>query len=864
MIELRVLGALNIREVPKGRIFQSVLTQPKRTALLAYLALARPRGFHRRDTLFGTFWPEASQESARNALNQAVFVLRRALGSEVIVTRGADEVGLDPGHLWCDAAAFEAALEKGDEATALELYGGDLLEGFYISDCLHFERWLEQERARLRERAERAAVKVAEEHEAAGDAVEAIYWLRRATAWAPYEEGTHRRLLILLGRLGDRAGALREYETFRKRLEEDLELEPSAGILALVEEIRRQKDTEVLPAQPPAGLVSSSEPGGSAPREKRMRHPVWAFVAVGFVALVLLIGAASLFGPPESPIEPAIDPRRVLVAAFENRTGDPALEPLGFMAGDWIAQGLLSTGLVRVVPFSTVIRETPSYVEVGSEGESGASGRALARQTGAALLVSGSFYESGDSITFDAQLIDVASGELLRGLHGIRGSLERPEMAVEELGRRTVGAVAAHLDERLESWANPASQPPSMAAYQLFSEGLDLFQRANSVWDPADPEQKRLNREAADRFRAAAATDSSFTGPLLWAVFAYANAFDLVAAESLAKRLFRRRDLTLWDRAVLDYQLPMLAGNYEAKYEAARKLVELSPDSEFLLKLGQSAYETGRFREAIDALEKLDPDRGWIKGFASYWHFLVFSRHAVGDHESELREVARARSRYPDDPALPLLEMRALAALGRGDSLLKMVIEALASSDERVLSNVAWTVMELRAHDHSETADRLLRVALADYESASTVESLRQGPEGWRFADLLYLTGRWDETRARYETLARENPDDVSVFLRARLGVLAARRGALREARQVSDWLEELTANESVPSRRDDYTVLRAAIATHLSEPEEAVQLLREAFAGGFRHGYMWLHMDPDFDSLRDLPSFQELLRPRG
>jgi len=40
---------------------------------------------------------------------------------------------------------------------------------------------------------------------------------------------------------------------------------------------------------------------------------------------------------------PALDVEatRVAVAVFENRTGDASLDPLGIMASDWIAQGLV-------------------------------------------------------------------------------------------------------------------------------------------------------------------------------------------------------------------------------------------------------------------------------------------------------------------------------------------------------------------------------------------------------------------------------------------------------------------------------------------------------------------------------------------
>src|SRR5207244_5216933 len=43
-----------------------------------------------------------------------------------------------------------------------------------------------------------------------------------------------------------------------------------------------------------------------------------------------------------------LDPKRVVVADFENRTGDSRFDPVGKMARDWLTRGMLATGLVEV------------------------------------------------------------------------------------------------------------------------------------------------------------------------------------------------------------------------------------------------------------------------------------------------------------------------------------------------------------------------------------------------------------------------------------------------------------------------------------------------------------------------------------
>ena len=64
---LRILGGVELCG-PDGRPVRSILAQPKRLALLIYLAAAGPEAFRRRDTLLALFWPEADAGRARRAL----------------------------------------------------------------------------------------------------------------------------------------------------------------------------------------------------------------------------------------------------------------------------------------------------------------------------------------------------------------------------------------------------------------------------------------------------------------------------------------------------------------------------------------------------------------------------------------------------------------------------------------------------------------------------------------------------------------------------------------------------------------------------------------------------------------------------
>ena len=236
MIELRTLGGVDLRGAD-GREVGGVLAQPKRFALLAYLAVARPRGFHRRDVLLALFWPELGQEAARGALRKAVHVVRRALGAEAVLRRGDEELGLAK-EVWCDAVAFEQALEERRFSEALQLYQGDLLEGFYISDAPEFERWVDRERSRLRELAAGAAWALAELLGEDGQDAAVVKWVRRAMEFTPMDEGALRRLIVLFYHMGDRAAALHAYNEFAGRLMREYGVRPCAETRKLMETVK--------------------------------------------------------------------------------------------------------------------------------------------------------------------------------------------------------------------------------------------------------------------------------------------------------------------------------------------------------------------------------------------------------------------------------------------------------------------------------------------------------------------------------------------------------------------------------------------------------------------------------------------------
>jgi TolB-like protein len=254
MIELRTLGVTQVLQ--RGAPDRSFHLQPKRLAVLAYLAAARPRGMHRRDSLLVMFWPDENEQRARNALSQTVHAIRRDIGQQVLLTQGHELIGVDPAGLSCDAVAFEARLDQNELEEALRLYRGEFLRGLAIGDAMGFDRWQESEAWRLQRRAWKAAATLADAAEGNGNMIAALHWLEQAVELLPTDEVLLRRLLALTDSMGDRAGALRAHERFAVLLREDYGVDPSPETQALMEEIRGRRSP--LPKPAPLSPVRSA------------------------------------------------------------------------------------------------------------------------------------------------------------------------------------------------------------------------------------------------------------------------------------------------------------------------------------------------------------------------------------------------------------------------------------------------------------------------------------------------------------------------------------------------------------------------------------------------------------------------------
>jgi DNA-binding SARP family transcriptional activator/membrane-associated phospholipid phosphatase len=247
----------------------ALVKQPRRAALLSYLAVERDVARERVITLF---WPEAAAERGRHSLNQGIYYLRRLIGANWVELYG-DHVVVAP-WVTTDVQELEHAAATDSHADVLRLYQGPLLAGTGITATADFGIWVDTrsagiDRLHRRSRRERLSALMG-----AGQMEQA---LRCAEEWCtldPLEDEAQHRFIELLAGTGQRTEALRQFSAYRRLLDEH-ELRPLDETLALVEQLQRG-DSGPLPPTPTSSRHGTTKPdtsGSSAPSLRPTTQP---------------------------------------------------------------------------------------------------------------------------------------------------------------------------------------------------------------------------------------------------------------------------------------------------------------------------------------------------------------------------------------------------------------------------------------------------------------------------------------------------------------------------------------------------------------------------------------------------------------
>jgi TolB-like protein/DNA-binding SARP family transcriptional activator len=690
--------------------------QRRRIALLALLSV-RARGGMSRDKLIAFLWPDSDSDRGRHLLSDSVYRINQELGSETILASG-DDLRLDCEALGCDVLEFERAVSESDLRRAAIVYAGPFLDGFFLSECVELERWIEQERARLARVYLSVLEGLGEAATAAGDFGGAVEWWRRAATHDPYNSTIALRLMQALAAAGNRPGALLHAQIHAALVRSDFGTEPEKELLDYVEGLKRgdvqpppkaavvAKPAPVAPAASTDTPVSPStvrpvEVHESKPWRKRFFVAALGVAAVTVAAVVLsLVMRRSDSDSQVLAAAPGVATERsIAVLPFVNLSTD--------QENEYFADGItdeLTTTLDRVEGLRVAAR-TSAFAFKGKPSDI----RDVALRLGVGSIVEGSVRKDGRRVRIAARLIDATTGYRLWS-----DEYEREMGDVLSVQAGIANAIATALQQRIapepnEQLTRDISRDPE--AYELFLKGRYAWHRRT----------EQSLREAREHFQAAVSRVPSYARA--WAglgdAYAVSSFYDYVPpregyplAEQAARRALAVDSTLAGPHATLGYVNLYYHWNWEVAESEFQRAIRLAPEYSTAHQwYGNYLTAMGRFDEAKAAFARATEAEplsliaaaasGWSRFYArAYDEAQQHFAHTLDlEPNYELAHLWRGQtyemSGRPNDALASLTHAVELSK--RSSLTLAALAHALASAGQRDSARKVVTELESRA-----------------------------------------------------------------------------------------------------------------------------------------------------------------------
>ncbi|MCB1380657.1 MAG: winged helix-turn-helix domain-containing protein [Alphaproteobacteria bacterium] len=516
------------------------ISSKKNRALLGILALS-PRQISSRERLASLLWGDHGEDQARASLRQSLATLRREIGpADLDVLRTSEDgVGLDLSLLHVDALEFLDAAQNQDTAPlarAAKLWSGPPLQDLALRTAA-FEDWSRAETERLIA----AASTVFERLSQTTQGRARIDYATRLVALDPLRETSQRELMRAYAGEGDNGLALKQYETCRKLLAEELGVDPALETT----ELRNQ-------------IATSSEidrgSGSSPPSPPAAERPT--------IAVLPLLGASNIEGDEE-----------------------------------FLADGITEDVIAALSRFRrlAVVSRGAAFSYRGRDMPVGQIGRELNAQ----FVLQGTVRQAGRRIRLTAELIDASTGLALWS-----DRLEHAQEDVFDVIDDLSGAIAVAVIGSIEVEVLRRSRrksTSSFGAYELLVRGRSLLQRSSMA---EKREARRLFEEAIQLDPIYAHAHVQLALSYLQEFFFDDSGAALERAHQIASEALLLDEEEPWCHMILGLT-HLHRRNFDPAVKHCERAVALNPnDPSLLARLGLVLTDVGRATEAITVIER--------------------------------------------------------------------------------------------------------------------------------------------------------------------------------------------------------------------------------------------------------------------
>jgi len=529
------------------------------------------------------------------------------------------------------------------------------------------------------------------------------------------------------------------------------------------------------------------------------------FIAIGVLSVALIFSVYLNITRTTTVEAVEMEPTSVLIADFENATGDPLF--------DGLLEQALNIGIESAPNITAYLRNAAEtvarQVSPDTKGISAQVARLIAVRQGIDLVLAGRIAQQGSGYELSLQAIDPQSGEVASETSRDAKAKDAVLAAVGELSgdvREALGDVTLKSGEEATAETFTAA---SIEAAQAYTTAIDFAYEGD-------------HDKAIAKFQEATEMDSRFGRAYSgWAL----SAFKLgrqEEAEALWKKALSLMD-TMTERERLRTQglyYSVVTGNIDKAIESFERLVEQYPaDAAGHNNLAVSYFLGLEFDKAAEQgshiLEIYPTSELYRTNYALY---AMYS----GEFDKARTEAQKVLERNPD----------------YGSAYLPLAIGALAQSEPKAAREAYRKMAEASKSEHGPS---LAKLGLADIDIfAGRFDSARQilteaiqtdiSNENTRAAARKYLAlahawlaeGRYDEAVAAVEEgLALAS----GLAERVPAGIIYVMTGRLEKAGEIADEL----ASQLQPQSRAYGLMLKGMIAREDGDYVSAVDDMRKA-----------------------------------
>ena len=492
----------------------------------------------------------------------------------------------------------------------------------------------------------------------------------------------------------------------------------------------------------------------------------------------------------------------VLLAGFENRTGDPMFDRILPTA---LERDLSVTDFVNVVDRARIddsLRlmrkplDTPLDRELARE--------VALRDGGVVVLVTGYTEKRHSAYVFDAQLVDPVSGNTLSEYAEQAPDAEDVWQAARRLSswvRESLGEGMAQIDRTSQELERVTTR--SLPALQAFSEADDAAMRGN--WP-----------NAAEAARRALAEDPNFASAHLWLAWALRNLQRPQWEHEIQRARELETNVTERERLFIEASFYMMASQYDQAVPVLEELVTRYPDHYFGSSNLANAYVAlNRRSEAGDALTRIADLRP--NDYRTQANVAMRLRQVTGGDVVRASQYARR--------ARALMTPDTLIAQGDGTVLFFPFFAAWETGGQAALAELEASLEKSENFRKDPTGwDAFKQSAAEKYLGLGRIQSAREWLDrvGWveqpYDAYISFVAGDQDKARAILE----RNLPRTGIGYETRIIMFRLRPPGV-------DQVIETTLSQ-LETRPNNPPYMKGEIALSRGNLPEAIALLQEMF----------------------------------